>query len=93
MPNDFQRLTDFMIGYLSGAQIFLDDNFIATRGSDEKPWQEVENVLGLLDKNNATKKWRKFNFSVKQIEWLGFQLFNERQTHHKNETTGKYYRC
>ena len=71
MPNEFQLVMESRLFHLPVAHEHLVGILIATRGSEERHWNEVWGVSG---KNNAAIKWIKLTFYVKKIEWLGFRL-------------------
>ena len=74
MPTEFQKAMDQELGNLPNTYVFLDDILIVTRGSQEKHFEIVKQVLRKLDNANTRKKWEKCKFAAEEIEWLGYNL-------------------
>ena len=86
MANEFQRAVDFLLGYLPGLHVYLENIIIAVRGSEERHcWNEVRRALEVLVANNAAVKWSECTFFVKEKVWLGFQLSKKGKNSNKSE--------
>ena len=62
------------MGNFPNTYVFLDDILIVTRGSQEKHFEVVKQVLKKLDNANIRLKWEKCKFAAEEIEWLGYKL-------------------
>ena len=71
MPTEFQEAMDQELGNLPNTYVFLDDILIVTRGSQEKHFEIVKQVLKKLDNANIRLKCK---FAAEEIEWLEYKL-------------------
>ena len=74
MPTEFRKAMDQELGNLPNTYVFLDDILIVTRGSQEKHFEIVKQVLKKLDNANIILKWEKCKFAAEELEWLGYKL-------------------
>ena len=74
MPTEFQKAMDQELGNIPNTYVFLDDILIVTRGSKEKHFETVKQVLRKLDNANIRLKWEKCKFAAEEINWLGYKL-------------------
>ena len=75
MPTEFQKAMDKELANLQNTYVFLDDILIVTKGTKEKHFEAVKQVLKRLDNANVRLKWEKCKFAEEEIEWLGYKLF------------------
>ncbi|KAG0440573.1 Retrovirus-related Pol polyprotein from transposon [Dictyocoela muelleri] len=69
-PRIFQRAMGYMFEGLDFVKVFLDDILIFS-ATTEKHEQNVEKVLEILQKNNASINFEKSNFFQKEVTYLG----------------------
>ena len=77
MPTEFQKAMDRTLGLTDFSFCFLDDILIATAGSLEEHNVKVDETLKKIDLEGFSLKLSKCEFSVKEIEWLGFDIDRE----------------
>ena len=64
MPTEFQKAMDQELGNLPTTYVFLDEILIVTKGSKEKHFEVVRQVLKRLDNAKIRLKWGKCNFAA-----------------------------
>ena len=74
MPTEFQKAMDQGLGNLPNTYVFLDDILMVTKGSLEKHFEVVKQVLERLDNANIRLKWEKCKFAAEETDWLGYKL-------------------
>ena len=74
MPNEFQRVIDSILKGITYLKFYLDDIFIASKGTVEELKAIVQRILETLDKNIMALKWGNCAFFKKEIEWHGFKI-------------------
>ena len=74
MPTEFQKAMDKELANLQNTYVFLDDILIVTKGTKEKHFEAVKQVLKRMDNTNVRLKWEKCKFAEEEIEWLGYKL-------------------
>ena len=74
LPTEFQKAISQELGNLPNTYIFLDDILIVTKGSIEKHFEVVKQVLKKLDNTNVRLNWEKCKFSAEETDWLGSKL-------------------
>ena len=74
MPIEFQKAMDQVLGNLPSTYVFLDDILIVTKGSIEKHFEVVKQVLKRLDNAKVQLKWEKCKFAAEETNWLGYKL-------------------
>ena len=74
MPTEFQKAMDRTLLNVLNTFCFLDDILIVTVGSVAKHNEMVEEVMKLIDAEGFSLKLKKCDFSVKEIEWLGYEI-------------------
>ena len=73
MPTEFQKARDKELANIPNTHVFLDDILIVTKGTKEKHFEAVKQVLKRIDNANIRLKWEKSKFA-EEIDWLGFTL-------------------
>ena len=71
---EFQKAMDRTLLNVLNTFCFLDDILIVTVGSVAKHNEMVEEVMKLVDAQGFSLKLKKCDFSVKEIEWLGYEI-------------------
>ena len=74
MPTEVQKAMDQKLRNLPNTYVFLDDILIVTKGSMEKHFEVVKQVLNRLDNANIQLKWEKCKFAAEETDWLGYKL-------------------
>ena len=74
MPTEFQKTMDQELANLPNTYVFLDDILIVTKGTKEKHFEAVRQVLKRLDNANVRLKWEKCKFAEEEVDWLGYKL-------------------
>ena len=74
MPTEFQKAMDKELANLQNTYVFLDDILIVTKGTKEKHFEAVKQVLKRLGNANVRLKREKCKFAEEEIEWLGYKL-------------------
>ena len=64
------------MGLLPGIHVYLNDLPIATRGSAERHWLELQKRLQVLNEKKAAVKRNICIIFAKLIKWLDFKLSN-----------------
>ena len=77
MPKEFQKAMDNTLQGLSGVFCFLDDILIVSIGSIMDHNILVNKVITRLDEEGFALKLSKFNFSMNQLSWLGYDIDSE----------------
>ena len=77
MLDEFQRVTDSMVGHLRRVYVYLKEILITTRVSMERHWQVLRKILHEMKENTAAVKWIKCTNFAKEIIWLRYKLSNK----------------
>ena len=77
MPTEFQKAMDRTLDGCLNTLAYLDDVLIVSIGSLEKHNELVEKVLKRLFDEGFSLGLHKCEFSVHEIEWLGFTIDRE----------------
>ena len=74
LPNEFQRVMDSTLGSIPFTNCYLDDIFIASKGTFLDHKNIVLKILSTLSEYNFAVIWSKCNFFQKEMEWLVFKI-------------------
>ena len=74
MPKEFQKAMDNTLQGLSGIFCFLNDILIVSKSSVDEHNQLVEKLFVRLDEEIFAFKLSKWEFSIYQLSWLGFDI-------------------
>ena len=74
MPNEFQRVMDFLLKDIPFTNCYIDDILIASKRSLNEHKAILSKILNILNNKNMEVKWEKCAFFQKEIEWLGFKI-------------------
>ena len=87
MPTEFQKAMDRTLSGCVNTFCYLDDVLIVSVGSIEKHNELVEIALRKLYEEGFSLKFKKCEFSVHEIKWLGYELSKTgvKPTHSKIE--------
>ena len=77
MPTEFQRAMDQELGNIPNTYVFLDDILTVTRGSKEKHFETVKQVLKKLDNANIRLKWENVNLRQKRSTGWGINYLKQ----------------
>ena len=74
MPTEFQKAMDCTLKGLEGVICYLDDILVVTKGDVQEDKNLAEKVMQRLDVEGWALKFRKCEFSVNQLTWLGYVI-------------------
>ena len=83
MPNELQRVIDFLLKNVPFINCYIEDFLIASKGSLEEYQDILLKVLNILENKNMAVNWEKSAFFPNRYRMIGLQNFE-----YRSETIG-----